>query len=79
MLDPCKNTFLTSVLNYEKYIGIPEGLKSSKDTRLNKVWKIKRVLCGLKVNPKELNERFTEAALKIDWKCNMYVYLVTER
>ena len=60
-----KTAFLNGELEEEIFMEIPEGLEVTKNTKDQKVCKLKKSLYGLKVSPKLWNKKFTEAARKL--------------
>ena len=58
-----KAAFLNGILEKVIYMEIPESLNCNEEVRKTKVCKLKRGIYGLKIGPKNWNERFTKIAI----------------
>lgn len=71
-LDVCeldvKSAFLNGLIYENIYMEIPEGVNVSESERKNKICKLERALCGLRISSKKWNIRFTDVPLKVGLK-----------
>ena len=63
-----KAAFLNGIIDEEIYMKLPEGLSQDENYTKRKIFKIEKALYGLRISPKQWNDRFTQAVLCINLK-----------
>ena len=63
-----KTAFLNVTIDEEIYMHISDGTLHNENERNNKICKVEKALYGLRISPKRWNDRFTEAAEKLNLK-----------